>query len=253
MPEAATVQGIVLRRRDSGESDRRLTLLTVELGRIDVVAKGARKPTSRFAGVSEPLCIGRYTYAVGKANQFLTQASPSASFRGIRADYDRLNCALCLCELYAGVVPAGDPLGAEAYPLLVQALQALQDHPRPLVALVWAEMQLLEWSGFSPSLEVAVDSDEPLPRGVSWVSPQAGGFVSPPGAIEYPDRFRAPYEVLTGLARVAECEEPPPNLKLHEECLVALFPFWRNIVEGPLLANESMLVELRHRLSQSQV
>ena len=64
-----TVEAIVLRRRDSGESDRRLTIFSRELGKIDVVAKGAKKPTSRLRGVSEPLNVGRFTYASGKKGE----------------------------------------------------------------------------------------------------------------------------------------------------------------------------------------
>ncbi|MBI1755525.1 MAG: recombination protein O N-terminal domain-containing protein, partial [Fimbriimonas ginsengisoli] len=36
-----TVTAIVLRRRDSGESDRRLILFTPEEGKIEAIAKGA--------------------------------------------------------------------------------------------------------------------------------------------------------------------------------------------------------------------
>ena len=41
--------GIVMRRRNQGEADRVLTLCT-PLGKIEVIAKGARKLRSRKAG-----------------------------------------------------------------------------------------------------------------------------------------------------------------------------------------------------------
>jgi recombinational DNA repair protein (RecF pathway) len=159
---------------------------------------------------------------------------------------------LALCELYAGVVPEGDPLGAEAYGMLLESLESLQHHPEPLVALTWCEMRLLEWSGFCPSLEYAVDDGRRLDLTEVWVSPEAGGFVSTEGAAPYADRFPAAYEVLVGLARTSELDAPPPRLKRNDECLLTLFPFWRSILNGPLPANESLLGELRHRLSQSQ-
>ena len=40
--ERTVVKGIVLRANDSKESDRILTVLTAEMGKISVVAKGAR-------------------------------------------------------------------------------------------------------------------------------------------------------------------------------------------------------------------
>jgi hypothetical protein len=52
--------------------------------------------------------------------------------------------------------------------------------------------------------------------------------------------------VLYGLARMSELGEPPKNLKHVEECLIVLLPFWRQIAEAPLPANESCIAEIRH-------
>jgi DNA repair protein RecO (recombination protein O) len=41
---------IILKRRDFGEADRLLTILTPRYGKLDVIAKGARKPTSSKTG-----------------------------------------------------------------------------------------------------------------------------------------------------------------------------------------------------------
>jgi DNA repair protein RecO (recombination protein O) len=61
------LRALVLRRRDAGESDRALTLLTEERGLVEVVAKGARKVGSRLAGCSEPLAVCELEVAKGKA------------------------------------------------------------------------------------------------------------------------------------------------------------------------------------------
>src|SRR5579862_305209 len=148
----ATVHAIVLRRRDSGESDRRLTVLTREVGKIDIVAKGARKSGSRLAGSSDPLVVAKFSIATGKKNQFITQAQPMASFRGLRTDYERLSFGLALCELYSAVIPWEEPF-PEAYELLASSLHILETHERPVVAMVWAQLQLLSLSGFLPAFD----------------------------------------------------------------------------------------------------
>ena len=47
---AFRTQAIILKRRDFGEADRILTVFTPAYGKLDVIAKGARKPTSTKTG-----------------------------------------------------------------------------------------------------------------------------------------------------------------------------------------------------------
>ncbi len=241
-----TVAAIVLRRRDSGESDRRLTLLTKELGKVDVVAKGAKKAASRLAGSSDPLTMATMTLAKGKVNQFVTQAQPLHSFRGLRTDYERLGMALALIELYAAILPWGEPMES-AFDLLVGSLKAIESHAKPIVALVWAELKLMEESGYLPPFDACVSTGEKVREAEPWLSPIAGGYVSMSEAMSYRDCYQTTAEVLWGLARTAELDAPPPNLKFAEDCLAALIPFWRHIIDAPLPANEAVKNELRHR------
>ncbi|CAN5372070.1 hypothetical protein BH11ARM2_BH11ARM2_19950 [soil metagenome] len=244
-----THTAIVLRRKDSGESDRRLTLLTEDAGKLTAVAKGARKGNSRLSAVSEPLAYGRYTLAPGKVNRFVTQAEPLASFRALRQDFDRLAFALGLAELYGVTLPEQSP-DPEAFDLLRRSLQALERHSKPEVALVWAETKLMEHTGFFPSLETCVETGEPSLSESPWLSPQAGGLVCDAASIRYGDRFRAPFEAIRALARLPELEEPPTNVKRVGEALLALAPFWRNIAEASLPAHETAMNAMRQTLAQ---
>src|ERR1044072_2427419 len=244
MPET-TVQAIVVRRRDSGESDRRLTVLTRELGKIDIIAKGARKAGSRLAGSSDPLVVAKFGLATGKKNLFVTQTQPISAFRGLRSDYERLTFALALCELYAAVLPWEEPL-PEAYDLFMRSLEAVEKHSKPIVALVWAELQLLSLTGFLPSFDRSCVDDEPIKEAEPWVSPHAGGYLNDSDALRFTDRARTRAEVLYGLARTAAPEDPPPNLRFADEALILLLPFWRQVTEMPLPANESCIKSVRH-------
>jgi DNA repair protein RecO (recombination protein O) len=243
-----TVQAIVLRRRDSGESDRRLTILTPEFGKFDVLAKGARKSASRLAGSSDPLSVAVLSLAAGKRNRYITQAQPLSSFRGLRTDYERLTFALALCELYAAVLPVEQPL-PEVYDLLLASLQHLETHPRPVVALVWAQVQLLQVSGFLPQFDRCVVTESEVLEALPFVSPTAGGYVVERAA-SMMDRYRTRAEVLYGLARLPMLEAPPNNMKFSEEAVRDLLPFWRHFADAPLPANESLVADLRHRLMQ---
>ncbi|RYG21069.1 DNA repair protein RecO, partial [bacterium] len=156
-----TVQAVVLRRRDAGETDRRLTILTPELGKLDVFAKGARKAASRLSGVSDPLSVGRLCLAEGKRNRYVTQAQPQSSFPGLRTDFDRLSMSLAVVELFAAILPYEDP-DADAYELLLKALRGIEKHPRPLAATVWAQVALLSHTGYLPNFGACVVTEQPL-------------------------------------------------------------------------------------------
>lgn len=234
------MQAIVLRRRDAGETDRRLTILTPELGKVDVYAKGARKGASRLAGVSDPLSVARLSLAEGKRNRFVTQAQPQTSFPGLRRDFDRLSMALATLELFAAVIPYEEP-DADAYDLLVRALGSIESHPKPLAATVWTQVALLGHAGFMPSFGACVVTGEPLREGEPFLSPRAGGYVCDAAAPTHADRFRVRAEVAINLDRLAPMDNPPPNLRYAEETLTALFPFWRHVADTPLPALDTLI------------
>jgi len=211
---------------------------------IDVVAKGARKGASRLSGISEPLSSAVLTIAAGKRTSFVTQAQPLTSFRGLRTDFERLSCGLALVELYAAVLPVDEPF-PEAYELLTRSLRHLGKHAKPVVALVWAEVQLLMISGFMPQFERCVATDQQIAEANPFISPRAGGYVCESAAVTYTDRFRTRAEVLYGLARLPEFDDPPAHMKFVDEALADLLPFWQNITETQLPANETVTSDIQ--------
>lgn len=235
-----TVHAIVLRRRDSGENDRSLTLLTLEHGKIEATAKGARKTGSRLGAASEPLAHLCAQVGAGPKRRYVSQVRPLRSFSAVRSDYVRLHAALALCELYAAVLPFDQP-DPDAYALLMASLQALCDHPRPIVASVWAEVRLLDAAGFVPQFDRCVQTDEPLAENPAWFSPLAGGHVGLPVAEGFADRFLVSAEALLGLARIGELDEPPPNLKRASEALDLLQRYWVFVAGTRLPAHEAFV------------
>jgi len=154
--------------------------------------------------------------------------------------------ALALAELYAALAPYEQPV-PELFELLVRSLHALEGHPEPLAAAVWAESRLLAEAGFSPELTACVDTGAP-PSGPVWpLSPMAGGLVSPETARRYPDAFTASREAVIGWRRTAELVAPPNHLRRAEECVIAMAPFWREICGVPLPAHDAWVAELRLR------
>lgn len=68
---------IVLKSIDYGETNKIVTLFTKEDGKLAVLAKGAKKPNSRFAAVTQPFVYGSYLYFQGNGLPSLSQGRPS--------------------------------------------------------------------------------------------------------------------------------------------------------------------------------
>lgn len=66
--------GIVLKRRSFREEDRFITVFTDELGKVELLAKGSRKSTSKLAGMLEPATQIRVGMVRGRSFDRLTSA-----------------------------------------------------------------------------------------------------------------------------------------------------------------------------------
>ena len=93
------VEGIVLRTNPYGESNLILTLLTRELGKIGVVARGAKKTNSRLASSSQLFTYGSFLIQKGSGLGTLSQGEIIHSFRDLREDLVATSYASLLVEL----------------------------------------------------------------------------------------------------------------------------------------------------------
>ena len=59
--------GIVLRTRPLGEADKVLTLLSRDRGKIEVVARGARRPRNRLAAAAQPFSYLKVLIFAGRS------------------------------------------------------------------------------------------------------------------------------------------------------------------------------------------
>ena len=152
-------QGVVLRTIKLGETDRIVTLLTRGHGRIRGVAKGVRKPGSRFGARLESASHVALQCYRGRELDVITQVETIDANRPLREHYGSLTHAVSMLEAVDQVAPEREPNPA-LYRMLVSALQTLAREPSPLVsaAFFW---KLLSLEGFQPVLDGCVRCGEP--------------------------------------------------------------------------------------------
>lgn len=150
MTEAVEVNGIVLSSMPVGESDRRLSILTKELGRISAFARGARKPTSSLIAATRPFATGKFFIYPGRDAFSLNKAEISEHFEEIVKDVEKTAYGSYFLELATRFSHEHFD-GGNQLNLLYLSLKALLNEkiPMPLTRRVY-ELKTLTYEGVIP-------------------------------------------------------------------------------------------------------
>jgi DNA repair protein RecO (recombination protein O) len=139
-------QAFILKRINFGEADRLITLFSKHQGKLRVLAKGVRKPTSRKSGHLELFNLVKLVLAKGKNLDIITEVELVNSFRGWRTNLTRVGVAYYLVELIERLTPEGEK-NRQLFRLLEEAFTKLKDDS--LIGLIRDfERKLLLESGF---------------------------------------------------------------------------------------------------------
>lgn len=176
---------LILQRRDFGEADRLLTLLTPSHGRIDAVAKGARKPTSTKTGHVELFTRADMLINHGRDLDVIAQAVMVAPYLKLREDLQRGAYASYVAELALRFTTPDNEEDARFFHLVDDAFERLcNPDADPRLIVRYYEVHLLSGAGFRPELARCVVSDEPVRPEDQFFSYAEGGVVSPDAARE---------------------------------------------------------------------
>lgn len=178
MPESPyhVIRGIVLRQTQTRESDKILTLLTAELGKLGVIAGGARRKGCRFAACAQPLAYSEWTLYKKGEWYHANDGQTIELFSAARQDLEATALCFYLSELTESVATEEAPQEA-LLRLLLNALYAVSSlrKPLPLVKAAF-ELRLLCLSGYQPHLDGCLAcgcADPPRP----CLEPRQGGLV----------------------------------------------------------------------------
>lgn len=97
--EQIRVRGIVLSAIPIGEYDKRITLLTKELGKVQAFVRGAKRPNSRFSAVANPFAFGSFELYAGRTAYNLAGASINNYFDSLKTDLDAIYYGSYFLEL----------------------------------------------------------------------------------------------------------------------------------------------------------
>ncbi|MGH7948599.1 MAG: DNA repair protein RecO [Candidatus Binataceae bacterium] len=154
MPAEETTPAIVLRARDYSESDRVVTLLTRDYGKLGGMAKGAKASRRRFESKLDPFTHVMLHFRRRPHGElvFITRAE-AADLARFEVDGDVRKYALgCYVLERADAFPSEHADAAGAYRVVTGALTALGRNGATRALRQSYELNLLEWAGFGLEL-----------------------------------------------------------------------------------------------------
>lgn len=148
-----TTKAVVLREADYKESDKILTLLTPELGKLTAQAHGCRRKGNGLSAACQMLVYSEMTLSEYRGRWTVTEAAVEQEFRRLRRELDRLALGSYLAEVVGALVQEDSPPEG-LLPLLLNCLYALDRWDTPPAQVKAAfELRSMALSGFAPMLE----------------------------------------------------------------------------------------------------
>jgi DNA repair protein RecO (recombination protein O) len=188
-------EAVIICKTKSGEADRILTLYTPEYGKIDVFAKGIRRPKSKLAGHLELLTYSQINLARGRNLDTVIGAQTIDSFLKLKDDLILTSSGLYAAELinqFSVAHVSSQPL----FTLFLETLNRLAKAERPDLTLRYFELQLLDLAGYRPQLQECVACKEPLKPVENSFGPSSGGILCPNCKYEQPSAFSISVDAL---------------------------------------------------------
>lgn len=150
MSEQCHTMGLVVRAKR--DKDVILTLLTPEMGKITVIAKGARSLKGPQMALSQPFCYGDFELYKKGDLYWLHTGDLKENFYAVTTRLDALNLAAYFCDVAVAVSEPGEPCG-DLLRLLLNSLYFLANktYPDDLIKGVF-EWRILAMQGLSPAV-----------------------------------------------------------------------------------------------------
>lgn len=161
-PERFVTCGLVLRETVTRDADKILTVLTLDRGRLSVIARGARRKGSRVAAACQLLAYSEMTLCERGRWTMLDAADTIELFDGLRQDLTALSLAAYFAELTEAV---SDGSGGDVLPLLLNALYALSALKKPPQLVKPAfQFRLMALAGYEPMADGCALCGAPQPE-----------------------------------------------------------------------------------------
>ncbi len=168
---------IVARCVNYKESDKMLTLVTREYGRVDAIARGCRNTNSKLLACTQQFCYGEYVLYKKGERYSVRQGDIADSFYELRSDYERLCAGLGMLASAEKLMLPGEP-DETLFLWTLYFLSALcHSSVEPIDLSLCFIVKLMAHAGYRPMLAACALCNKPLSREELLLDSAAGGLV----------------------------------------------------------------------------
>lgn len=182
-------EAIVLQSYPLGEADRLVSFLSRSLGRMRGVARGARRPKSRFGSTLERLSHIRIWFFERETRELvrINQCEVIESFLSAFGDYPSSVALALFSEITESCLPAREASDAN-FRLLLLATQNVKRYLKPEIPLAYFALWTVKLGGWLPPLDICGRCGKALYKDAS----EAPAYVSPSASALFCAKCRRP-------------------------------------------------------------
>jgi DNA repair protein RecO (recombination protein O) len=146
------VEALVIRSTTYGESNKIITLYSKEMGKVGVMARGAKKPKSKLGPGSQLFTHGHYLYQKGRGLGTLYQGEAIETFRYIKSDLKSMAYAAYMVDMVDKLTEEAQPYPS-LFEWLLKLLELLEEKRPPEVLRLIFDIRMLGLAGIAPELD----------------------------------------------------------------------------------------------------
>ena len=164
----------LLHQRSYGETSIIADVFTQKSGKISFIAKGAKKPKSKFFGYLVPFQKLKITYSGRSELKTLTSIDRDLAINS--NTFSKVSYSLLyINELLMKLLPK-DAKHEELFVLYDEFLKKINKNNNLEISLRHFELDLLDMLGYGFDYDSEIDSNEPIEAGLSYVFVSERGF-----------------------------------------------------------------------------
>ncbi|MFQ5917202.1 MAG: DNA repair protein RecO [Candidatus Binatia bacterium] len=154
MRKLCVTPAIVLRSRPFGESDKIVSFLTRDYGKVTGIAKGAKRSRKRFVNVLEPFCLVNLQFQERPHSSltFIHACDWILVFKDLTMNLEKIAYASYLVEITDELTREREE-NRSLFEHLKQGLVTIEENQPSLSLLAIFQMKLLRLSGYQPRLD----------------------------------------------------------------------------------------------------